>query len=181
MGIAQLESARLKHWLVVDTINVPALRFHLREAAIHSIVQPLFLGSQFEHLLELGPALIKLDSESHFQTLVSQNQQIRSNAILFAFESSVNEAAIFIHLQQLLYIHINNQPVLFRFYSPQFWLNTNADLLESDKLTILGPARKLIWCDDEETMNAITREASQGGAPRLPYHLNSPVFDSLLT
>nr|WP_086938779.1 DUF4123 domain-containing protein [Thaumasiovibrio occultus] len=163
-------------WLVFDVVAAPEIAEHVANKPNTAPMQPLFLGTHFEHLLEFSPCMVKIDDLSSTLNLIRELPNAQKCCLIFCFPDAISEAEVFLHFQQLIQAHIHGQPSLFRFFSQSFWVNTAKELTHSDLSIILGDASHIFWFDHCGRLSSLNSDDSSTYHRNYPYSLDSPVL-----
>ncbi|MDW6002370.1 DUF4123 domain-containing protein [Vibrio mangrovi] len=178
----ELPDNSLEHWLVVDSVRVPDIEQlvyqHEKKVELHR----LFAGTPFDHLMKQSPVAFRYTGVAEIERQLKEDFALRSSSVLFSCDASVSTESVIQHFQALLYVVVDESPILFRYYASPMWDDVATELSEEDRCTLLGPCQVMSWVDSQQNGHSLRQlpQAGAGSDSQLPYHLKSPVFKALV-
>lgn len=112
----QRDGVALQAWCVIDIARDPYLLQSIYQYGSHPQFYRLYQGTSLQTLLEYSPILLRLASDSPLWSMLARPQW-QQNALVIWTEQH-EPAALLRHLQSLLFMTVELNLTLVRFYSP---------------------------------------------------------------
>lgn len=164
----------MEYWLVVDTLRVPnamdAIKSHLPVQQAFA----LYAGSAFDYALDKSPMVVDLGSHREVALSCLSLPGFATSAVVFDVAESVSVDKWRSHLQSILLVDIDRQPIMVRFYTDAFWEAYALGLNDSDKRVLLGEASAVNWLSSNQRLQTLSRPEGENATP--PYALTSSIF-----
>lgn len=176
MDNSEIFSSAYEYRAVVDTIRVLNIMELANEDAD---IQLLFAKSRFDYMLDQSPVVFSILSDSDLLQHIKTDSLRRSSAVFFSLAPDTSLDLFMKHLRHLLILHVNGRATVFRYWAAPVWSEIHSKLSPLDLSTLLGPARSIIWFDEEGECHELISDAPVNNIDfDSPYNVTGSLFNN---
>lgn len=150
-----------EYWLIVDAVRMVDIMADIYAMWPDIESEPLFLESDFTHLMAQSPIIFKFNSKAKYIEKWIASPELHSSSILIGMKHSLEKNELLLHLRKLLAVSINGRLVFLRYYTSKFWEEFGAQLTESDKTKIIAPASSVYWMQHSSREPNVAKVSAQ--------------------
>lgn len=134
-----------EYWLIVDAVRMADIMSDIYAMWPDIESEPLFLESDFTHLMAQSPIIFKFSSRAAYIDKWVVSPELHSSSILIGMKLGLEKDELLLHLRKLLAVSIDGKLVFLRYYTSKFWEDFGNQLTDSDKSKIIAPASSIYW------------------------------------